>query len=202
MKNTFDGVSFDSVKGAMSMDDIKNVTKTKNKNTIIGLSACGLVIIILIIILASAISSKPYEKPIDYMFTAFEKQDGKMLEKAFPDYMNDIAEDNMDSKYDSVAEYYEDEMLEMVVDGLEDDYGDNIKIKFKTIKKKELKKKDLKELEDRVEDYYDEKIDVQKGYEVKIKATIKGKDDKETNNTWIKVYKIDGKWCVDGLSSF
>ncbi len=202
VKNTFSGVSFDSVKGAMSVEDIKNVGKTKNKNTIIGLAACGAVLIIIIIILISLLAKKPYEKPIGYLFTAIEKCDGSTLEKAFPDYMNELAEDNMDDdKYDSLSEYYEDAMLEDLHDNLEDDYGKNLKISYKFIKAKEMKKSDLNDLEDRVEDYYDEKVEVEKGYKVKIKAKIKGKDDDETDTTWIDVYKIDGKWCVDGLSS-
>ncbi len=201
VKNTFDGVSFDSVKGAMTMDEIKNVGKTKNKNTIIGLAACGVALIIVIIILVCMLAKKPYEKPIGYLFTAIEKTDGKSLEKAFPDYLNEAAEDNMDDdKYDSVAEYYEDEMLEDLYENLEDDYGENIKISYKFVKSKEMKKSELNDLEDRVDDYYDENVKVQKGYKVKIKAKIKGKDDDNTDTAWIDVYKIDGKWCIDGLS--
>lgn len=202
VKNTFDGVTFDSVKGAMSVEDIKNVGKTKNKNTIIGLAACGIVVLLLIIILAVALGQKPYEKPIKSLFTAIEKTDGKALENAFPDYMNEMAEDNMDDdKYDSLTEYYEEALLEDLHDSLEDEYGKNIKITYKIIKAKELKNSDLHDLEDRAEDYYDEKIDVSKGYKVKIKAKIKGKDDDETNTDWIDVYKIDGKWCIDGIGS-
>lgn len=202
VKNTFSGVSFDSVKGAMNMEDIKNVGKTKNKNTIIGLAACGAALLIVIIILVSMLAKKPYEKPIGYLFTAIEKSDGKAMEKALPDYMNEAAEDNMDdSKYDSLAEYYEDVMLEDLHDGLEDDYGKNVKISYKLIKSKEMKKSELNDLEDSVENYYDEKVDVQKGYKVKIKAKIKGKDDDDTDTTWVDVYKIDGKWCVEGLGS-
>ncbi len=202
VKNTFNGVSFNSVKGAMSVEDIKNVGKTKNKNTIIGLAACGAALIIIIIILVSMLAKKPYEKPIGYLFTAIEKCDGKTLEKAFPDYMNELAEDNMDDdKYDTVSEYYEDVMLESLHDELEDDYGKNLKISYKFVKSKEMKKADLNDLEDKIENYYDENVDVQKGYKVKIKAKIKGKDDDKTDTTWIDVYKVDGKWCIDGISS-
>lgn len=203
VKQTFDGVTFDSVKGSMSVDSIKNVGKTKDKNTIIGLCAVGAAVIILVIILACVIgnANTGYKKPIANVFKAIEKTDGKALEDALPEYIVDNVDDDLPDDYDKVSEYYEEEILEDVLDSLEDDYGENVKIKFKVIKKKDIKKSDLNDLEDLAEELYDEKIDVQKGYEVKIKATIKGKEDKDTENMWFNVYKIDGKWCIANIGS-
>ena len=39
------------------------------------------------------------------------------------------------------------------------------------------------------------------GYKLTVKATIKGKDDKDSNSTTINVYKIGGKWCLSSPSS-
>lgn len=207
VKNTFDGVNFDSVKNSMSMENIKNVGKTKDKNVIIGICAIVLVVIIIAAFVISSIGA-PYTKPVESMFKAFEKLDGKALVDAFPDYQIEYFEDNLDAyeewfgtSYDSVSEYIEEELLEDIADELEDDYGKNYKFSYKVTKKKELKKKALNELEDDVKKNYDEKVDVTKGYELKLKVTIKGKDDKDTENMKINVYKIDGKWCITEIAS-
>lgn len=199
VKNTFDGVTFDSVKNSMSMDNIKNVGKTKNKNTIIGLAAVAVVVIILIALIFGVFVTPGYEKPIDTYCKAIEKGDGELYAKAMPEYLNDFNEEYMSDKYDSVSEYYEDETLEMMTDLLEDEYGDNIKISYKIMKKKDLKKKDLSDAEERIEDTYDEEVDISKGYKLKVKMKIKGSDDKDDDNTWMYVYKIDGKWCTSGV---
>ena len=198
VKQTFDGVSFDSVKGAMSINDIKNVGKTKNKNTIIGLAAIAVAIVLVIIILCCAITPG-WQKPIDRRFKAMNKCDGSLYAKTFADAYNDYVDEHYvsdDDDYDSIEEYYE-EQLNDIKDYAEDEYGDNVKYKVKVLKKKELKKSDLKDVEDRYEDYYDESVDVSKGYKVKLKITVKGKDDDDTDNTWMNVYKIDGKWVLD-----
>lgn len=201
VKNTFDGVNFDSVKNSMSAEGIKNVGKTKDKNVIIGLSAVALLVVIVLCIVFSMVG-KPYTKPVDSMFKAMSKGDGQALVDALPEYYTDFYEDNyMGDKYDTLAEFFEDEMLENLVDGLEDDYGKNVKITYKVVKKKEIKKKDLNDLEESVEDRYDEKVKVEKGYELKLKATVKGSEDKDTDTARINVYKIDGKWVIAGLES-
>ena len=51
VKNTFSGVSFSSVKDSLTMDNIKNITKKPNKNTIIGLCVIAVVVIAVIVLL-------------------------------------------------------------------------------------------------------------------------------------------------------
>ncbi len=200
VKQTFDGVTVDSVIGAMNPNEIKNVGKTKNNNTIIRLCAIAAVIIIVVIILCIIFGGKSYEKPIDNLCKAIEKTDGSAMADALPDYINDSVEDYMDSEYDSVEEYYE-EMLYDILDEYEDEYGKNIKIKYDVIKKKEIKESDLEDKEDEISEYYDEDVKVSKGYELKVEMTIKGKDDDDTDTSWISVYKIDGKWVLEGMSA-
>ena len=52
------------------------------------------------------------------------------------------------------------------------------------------------------EDNYDSKVKISKGYEVEIKATIKGDDEKETDTTTLSVYKINGDWCIVSFEEF
>lgn len=194
VKKTFSDVSFDSVKGAMSLNDIKNVGKTKNKNTIIGLSACALGVV-LIILLISLLIPRPYKKPIKDMFTAIEKCDGKKLESALPDFINDMYDGKTS---DSVDDYYED-LLEVMNEALEDEFGDDISISVSFVSAKKLDKSDLRHEENKIKVNYGEKVEVTGGYKVKIKATIKGDDDKDTSTGKMNVYKIDGKWCLESL---
>ncbi len=203
VKQTFDGVSFDSVKDAMSVDNIKNVGKTKDKNTIIGLCAIAVVLVLLIILFANLFGGHAYEKPIENLLKAIEKTDGKAYAEAFPDYINESAEDMLDfyDEYDDVEEYYEEELLKDMLDELEDEYGDKIKLSYKIKDKDKLSDKKLKNLEDDIEDYYDEEVDVTNGYELKIELKVKGKDDDDKETARLNVYKIDGKWCLT-TSSF
>ncbi|MCR4789186.1 MAG: zinc ribbon domain-containing protein [Lachnospiraceae bacterium] len=41
--------------------------------------------------------------------------------------------------------------------------------------------------------------DVKKGYEVEIEYTIKGKDDKDTDDVTFKVYKVNNEWIIDDM---
>jgi hypothetical protein len=198
--------TFNSVKDSMSIDDIKNVGKTKNKNTIIGLSAIAavVVVIILIIVLCASLGGSGYKKPIDNFVKAISKTDGKAMKNALPDVVNEYYEDYYvdDDDYDSVEEYYEDAVLEYTLDYLEDEYGDRVKISYKVLKKKELKNSDLRDVEDDINDTYDADVEVTKGYKVKVKLTVKGSDDDDTDTEWLYVYKIDGNWCFASDSMF
>ncbi len=199
VKQTFDGVTFDSVRDAMNVDSIKNVAKTKDKNTIIGISAIVIVLIVIIILLASLLGGG-YEKPIKSYIKAVKDTDGDALMESLPPYMIDMLEENFedyyDDEYDTVEEYFEDELLKDTLDELEDEYGDHIKISYKIKDKEKLSKKKLKNAEDDIEAYYDESVDISKGYELKVEIRIKGSDDDDEDTTRLNVYKIDGKWCI------
>ena len=95
-----------------------------------------------------------------------------------------------------------DELAEGILDNLEDEYGDDIKISVKYKDKNKIDKDDLEDLEEMYEDNYDSKVKISKGYEVEIKATIKGDDEKETDTTTLSVYKINGDWCIMSFEEF
>ena len=81
---------------------------------------------------------------------------------------------------DFLIEYrYDDEKKSEIIDDLDDSLEYVVEM-----------------LEDDIKDTYDEKVKVSKGYELKIEMKIKGDDDKEKDTTKIKVYKIDGNWCL------
>ena len=134
-----------------------------------------------------------YKKPVDNMVKAMETGKGKYLYKAMPEFLIEYQyEDEKKSDiYDDL-----DESMELITGMLEEEYGDDIKISYKIKDKDKIDKDDLEDLEDSIKDKYDEKVRVSKGYELKVKMKIKGDDDKEEDTTTIKVYKIDGDWCL------
>ena len=168
-----------------------NEVKEKKNNTklfaIIGGIAAAVILVIIIIALAC---SGGYKKPIDYMFTGMEKASSKTFLKAFPKVMQD--------KFD-------DEAMDDLKESLEKEYGDKIKITYKILDKEKIDKDDLEEIQDALEKKYDDakkgETKVTAGYKLTVKATIKGKDDKDSNSTTINVYKIGGKWCLSSPSS-
>ena len=135
-----------------------------------------------------------YKKPIDYMFTGMEKASSKTFLKAFPKVMQDDLEDKFD-----------DDAMDTLKEKLEKQYGDKIKITYKILDKEKIDKDDLEDVQDSLEKKYDDakkgETKVTAGYKLTVKATIKGKDDKDTDSTTINVYKIGGKWCLASPSS-
>ena len=183
---------------ATQKKDVKEKAKTKpevestveagakdNKKTMIligGIAAAVIIVLLLII----ALCSGGYKKPVKYYFTGMEKSSSKTYLKQFPSFMKEDLEDT-----------YDDEALEKMMDSFEKKYGDKIKITYKVLDKTKIEKDDLDDVKDKLENKYDdEKIKVTDGYEVCVKATIKGSDEKDTSYTSFDVYKINGKWCM------
>ena len=145
-----------------------------------------LAVIVVIALLASLLGGG-WKKPIDNYFKGMEKGNLKTYTKAYPDFYNDkmdLDEDDMEKEHDN----------------LEDKYGEKIKIKYKITKNEKIKKDDLKKIQEYIEKVYDEDVKVSAGKEVKVKATIKGKDDDDTKTEKMYVYKIDGKWKLFNVS--
>lgn len=164
-------------KAAMSPENLK-------KYGIIGGIAVAVIVILAIII---NILGSGWKKPIDNYFKGMQKGNLKTYEKAYPDFINekrDLDDDDMD------------EMKEH----LEDEYGEKIKITYKVTKKENIKKDDLKKVQEYIEKQYDEDVKISAGKEVKVKATIKGKDDSDTDTNKMYVYKINGKWKLFDVS--
>ena len=119
---------------------------------------------------------------------------GKYIYKTIPDCILDS--DNLEdmNKKEIIEEL--DDVLKDDLDSLEDYCGDDVKISYKILDKEKIDKDDLKDIEEELEDDLDCKVKVSKGYEVTIKTTIKGDDEKKSNSSTINVYKIDGEWVL------
>lgn len=172
------------VEGTTAETATTDSNKKSNKTVIF--AGIGAVVIIAIIVLVALISGNNYKKPINNFFKGMEKADLDKYLSAFPEFME-------------MDENFEQEDLDEMLEDLEDEYGDKIKISYKILDKEKIDKEDLEDLQDKIEDYYDEEVKVKKGYELSIKSTIKGKDDEESDTSTLEVYKIDGKWCILGL---
>lgn len=163
------------------------------KKSFIPLIAAVVVVLLVVIVIFNLLFSGGYKQPVDNMIKAIETGKGKYLYKTMHDFLIEYRYD--DEKKSEIIDDLDDS-LEYVVEMLEDEYGDDIKVSYKIKDKEKIDKDDLEDLEDSIKDTYDEKVKVSKGYELKIEMKIKGDDDKEKDTTKIKVYKIDGNWCL------
>ena len=162
----------------------KETTGGNNKKiAIIG----GIVAAVIVVVIAFiALLGGGYKKPLDNYFSGIQKTNEKTYLKAYPEFAKDDLEDKYDKEY-----------LEDMKENFEKEYGDKLKISYKVLDKTKLDKDDLKSAKESLEKKYDdEKIKITDGYEVAVKITIKGSDDKEVTYTSFKVYKVNGKWCM------
>ncbi|MBR1763975.1 MAG: zinc ribbon domain-containing protein [Ruminococcus sp.] len=207
VKNAFNSVKENvnpkEIIDSMTIDNIKNITKNPNKNTIIGLSVCGGVLLIVIIILCALLFGKPYKKALNKYFDAMEDCNGKKyISVTMADFMKEKAEDDLDDEYDSLEEEY-DAYLEDIKEAAEDDddIGDNPKYSYKIKKVKKVKDSKLKSAQKYYKKRYDldsDEVKVTKGYEVKCKVTIKGDEGDDSETTTYYVLKVNGDWIVSG----
>lgn len=203
VKNAFNNIK-ENVKpkdiiDSMTLDNIKNITKNPNKNTIIGLSVCGVALVIVLIIVFSLLLGKPYKKVLNKYFDSMEDVNAKKyISVMYTDFEKEDAEDNLPDKYDSLEERIEDR-LDNIKDEAEDEYGDKVRYSYKVKKVKKLKDSKLKDYKKDYKETYDldsDEVKVTKGYEVKCKVTVKGKDDKDTNTITYTILKVNGDWVI------
>lgn len=164
----------------------KSSMDTKTYAILGGIAAA---VVLLLIIIVALFSGGGYKKPIDNMIKGMQNCNAKTYLKAYPEVMREDYED-----------YVTNKSLRSMLESFEDDYGKNIKISYKILDKEKIEKKDLTKVQEDLEDEYPDakknKIKVTAGYKLTVKMTIKGKDDKDTDTTTIKVYKVGGKWCM------
>lgn len=174
-------------------EPIKETVKTETASTsasskadtkklaIIGGSIAAVVVVILAIIIG--IVSGRYKSPIKKYYKGLNKCDADTYAAAFPDFM-EVDKSVTDS---SLKDQKKDD---------EKDYGDNVKYSYKILKKTKVDKDDLKNVQEYISKKYDKKVKVSKGFKVKIKNSVKGKEDYDYATSDRYVYKIDGKWYV------
>ena len=163
-----------------------SATKSNNVKLYAMIGGIAAAVIVVLAIIISIVSSG-WKKPIDNYFKGMQKANAKTYNKAYPDFYNE--------KYE-----LDDDDMDKMKDYLEDEYGEKIKIKYKIVKKEKIKKDDLKKVQEYIKKVYDEDVKVSAGKEVKVKATIKGKDKDKTDTNKMYVYKIDGKWKLFDVS--
>ncbi len=185
------------VGGAQAQTVVEETVKTETASTstdkkadtkklaIIGGSIAAAVVAIIIII--SSLISGRYKSPIKKYYKGLNKCDSDLYAAAFPDFMK-------------VSDNYTDSKLKDAKKEDEKDYGDKVKYSYKILKKEKVEKKELEYVQDYIKQKYDEKVKVTKGFKVKIKDSIKGKDDYDYRTSDRYVYKIDGKWYILGIS--
>lgn len=169
---------------AKSAIDNKKISK---KNIIIAAAAVAAAVILIILI--AAFSTPAYEKPIEYFITGVEKDSYKTVKKAFPKFLIKELEDS----------YYDiEDLIEEAHEEAEDEYGRKFKMSYKIKKKSKLDKDDLEDLEDVIDDYYDEEVKVSAGYKLKVEIKVSGGGESDKEKAEICVYKIDGQWVLMG----
>ena len=139
-------------------------------------------------------SGSSYEMALDKYFKAIEEGDGEMIKNCMPLYQIEYMEKQRGDDFD-IDEYYE-KMGDQMLEYLEHDYGDNIKITYKIKEDVKFKSEKLDDIEDDIEDKYDVDVDVSAAYKLKVKMTIKGDEDDDVDNITMTVSKIDGKWYI------
>lgn len=176
--------------------DGETLSAENSKKSMAPLIAAAAVVVVILLLIMKALFGGSYKEPIDNMCKAMETGKGKYLYKCMPEFVLDDQYEDM--KKSEIIDELDDEAEDML-DDLEDELGDDVKISYKIKDKEKIDKDDLEDMEEMLEDAYDGKIKVKKGYEVDVKITAKGDDDKDSQTMTLNVYKINGDWCIMGL---
>ncbi len=183
------------------VNEIVNKAKSLNKKNIAILAGAVVAVIVVISLLVTLIGSSGYKKAIDNFFDFTIKGDVDVLEDLAPEDFWEELEDEYDVKLKDIKKELEDSFEEQLED-LEDEYGKNLKVKWKVIDKEELDEDDLDDLKDTLKDTYGTaKKSVKKALEVEIEATLKGRDDEDTDEQEMILVKIGNKWYISSIFS-
>lgn len=120
------------------------------------IAACAVVVLIIVIALFNAIFGSSYKTPIKKTIQLINKKSEASL-----DYRKYSA---LDTQYEFAVMYYEamdedDDAYEDYIEALEDEFGDNYKIKYKITDADKLSSKKLEDLEEEIADSYEEEAD-------------------------------------------
>lgn len=87
-----------------------------------------------------------------------------------------------------------EDVVDTVIDLLEDEYGDNVRVSYKVTKEDKLTDSELNEIREGVNDRYElARKSVTEGYDIDADITVKGDDDEMTSETSAYIVKIDGR---------
>lgn len=176
-------------RGKMGMDPQK-------RSTVIGIAAIAAVALVVIIAVVAIITGKPaYVKTVEKYCGALVKADAKALVSVIPPEVAKELEENFDDRKE-MLEIMKDN-LEDARDDLEDEYGSKLKVKCEVRRDKKLGAKEVKNLEESYENRYDIDMKIKEARELRVRVTISGKEDKESETMELIALKIGGKWYLD-----
>ena len=186
----------------IDVDEIMETAKKDPKKLLIpAIAAVAVVAVAVVLILILGMGGKPYTKALDLMVDVIAKGKMEKIEQMAPaeywEYMEDWRDIDLDDNIDEISDAWEDMMEEW-----EDDYGDKIKVSYEIQKEEKLSDRKLKKLANALEENYDiDTEDVMEAYEIKVKLTIKGSDDDDTEKTEMVMVKIGKSWYMVTASS-
>ncbi|PWM23171.1 MAG: hypothetical protein DBX53_02435 [Clostridiales bacterium] len=140
-------------------------------------------------------SSNP-EKALDNYISVVCNGKVNKLEKLAPAEYWEYLEDENDVSMKDAEEQME-ELNKTLIRGLEDEYGDNIKVSYKILEKDDASSSDLDEMKDYIKSNYDiPKKSVTDAVELEVELTVRGDDDEETTESTFYAVKVGGDWYI------
>lgn len=181
-----------------SVNVSEEVITSKNQKKGFAIIGVALVIIIVAVIMMFSSITGGYKKPVNQLINGLNSCDfEKVFSATIPDDKLKEVKDQLkeyDMDWDELIEEMNDS-FEEYIEELEEDYGKNVKFSVKFVDKEKVDDDEFEELEDAFEDDFD--VEIKKAYKVKVKVTIKGKDDKDSSTSWLYVAKVKGDdWKV------
>ena len=176
---------------------VNAVAKLKNKDKkAIGITAGIVVVLILIVVLVICLGGGGPEKALDNYISVLYNGKVNKLEKLAPAEYWEYLEDESDVSMKDVEEQME-ELNKTLIRGLEDEYGDNIKVSYKILEKDDASSSDLDEMKDYIKSNYDiPKKSVTDAVELEVELTVRGDDDEETTESTFYAVKVGGDWYI------
>lgn len=174
-------------------NDNPGINKKKNKKSNI-LKLVAILAVAIVVVLFAVINSltSGCERPVRNYYKALNEKDAKTFVKIFPDKMEEV-----ESSEGKIGNWTK--LLEARRENHEKEYGKNIEIDHKIIKKKKYNEKELEESIKDVKEYlknYYEQINLQEGYDIAVRVTVKGDEHKDSFYTVWKVYKVNDDWFM------
>ena len=170
--------------------------KKIKKSMLYGIIGAAAAILIILIIIIASVAGNSYKKAIDNYMDVLVYGKANKIEKLAPKEYWDYCEENYDTDINDVVDQFEDS-YEYLSDSLEEEYGKNVKVRYKITEKDELSEKKLGTIRDNLkEEYGIAKKSVTKAYEIEAEVTFKGSDDEDTKDMTLIVVKIGGSWYI------
>ena len=176
-------------------DEVVETAKKDPKKMLVPAIA-ALAVIALVIVLILSLGGQPYTKAVDTMFDAMFRGKVDKIEKMAPPEYWEYAEDHYDLDLEDVIDDMSD-ALEDTLEDFEDEYGNNLRFSYEVQKEEQLSERKRKKLAEALEDKYDVDADeVKDAYALKLKMTIKGSEDDDTEKVEMTAVKIGKTWYL------